>query len=298
MRVRARVALPSGAEVELSPGDMIGRLAHAALSIADPSVSEAHALVSLRAGRLMLLALRRRFEVDGQSRDEVVLEPGLEIGLGASVRLLVLEVALPESVLGVRLPGLPAIPLPPVISLFAERLPRTKLGYDARADIVLFTDGPRFFASTPGDPAREVSVGAVLEARDTRFELVAVPIRDVEALDTAVETARAPCMWTLNFDIVKVLRGGEELLSLTGHTARVVSELAPHDQPVPWESIARAIWRDDADVHTLRRRWDMALGRMRHKLREAHLPTDIVRVDGRGNVELQLPARHRLEDRS
>ena len=174
MRVRARVALPSGAEVELSPGDMIGRLAHAALSIADPSVSEAHALVSLRAGRLMLLALRRRFEVDGQSRDEVVLEPGLEIGLAASVRLLVLEVALPESVLGVRLPGLPAIPLPPVISLFAERLPRTKLGYDARADIVLFTDGPRFFASTPGDPAREVSVGAVLEARDTRFELVAV----------------------------------------------------------------------------------------------------------------------------
>lgn len=298
MRVRARFALPSGVEVELSPGDVIGRLAHSALPIADPSVSEAHALVSLRAGQLVLLALRRRFDVDGHSRDEVVLEPGLEIGLGASVRLTVLDVELPASVLGLRVPGLPTIPLPPVISLFATQPARAKPGYDARADLVLFTDGPRFFASTRADGVREVSAGAVLEARGVRFELVALPIRDVEALNTAVETERAPCVWSLFHDIVKVLRGGEEVLAMTGHAARVVCELAAYDQPVPWEGVARAIWRDDADVHTLRRRWDMALGRMRHKLREARLPTDLVRADGGGNVELRLPATHRLEDRS
>lgn len=93
--------------VDLGPGDLIGRLPGAALQIADPRVSEAHAMVSLRGGELVLLALRRRFTLGGEPRTQVVREPGLELDLAEGVSLHCSEVTLPEAVLALRAPGRP-----------------------------------------------------------------------------------------------------------------------------------------------------------------------------------------------
>jgi hypothetical protein len=48
----------------------------------------------------------------------------------------------------------------------------------------------------------------------------------------------------------------------------------------------------------LRRRWDVHLGRLRAKLREARIREDLVRPDGRGNLELVLAPRDVVEDQA
>ena len=297
MRARVRVQTADGTETDLAPGDIIGRLPFAALHLADPRVSEAHAMVSLRAGELALLALRRRFGVDGRARSDVVLEPGLEVSIGEGLTLLVVEVALPDEVLALTAPGLPTVPLPPVLSLFGGDPPRVRPRFEGEAAAVIFSQGARFRVRI-GGATREIAAGDTLELAGTRFSVVSVPLREAEAARTIAQPDAAPRIWTLHHDIVRVTRRGEELLALRGYTAQIVSELAAIGQPAPWEAVARELWRDDADSMMVRRRWDMALGRLRHKLREAGLPIDLVRADGAGNVELHVPSSDRVEDRS
>src|SRR5690606_9907840 len=67
--------------VDVPAGGFIGRSPFATLHLDDPRVSEAHALVSLRHGSLYLLALRRRFAVDGRPADELRLAEGQLIEL-------------------------------------------------------------------------------------------------------------------------------------------------------------------------------------------------------------------------
>lgn len=297
MRARVRVQTADGTETDLAPGDIIGRLPFAALQLPDPRVSEAHAMVSLRAGELVLLALRRRFGVDGRPRSDVVLEPGLEVTIGEGLALLVVEVALPEHVLAVAAPGLPTLPLPPVLSLFGGDPPRARPRFEGDAPAVLFSEGARFWARM-GGATREVRAGDTLELDGTPFSLVEVPLREAEAARTVAQPDAEPRTWTLHHDIVRVTRQGREMLALRGYTAQIVCELVAIGQPAPWEAVARELWRDDADSMMVRRRWDMALGRLRHKLREAGLPVDVVRADGAGNVELHVPPGDRVEDRS
>jgi hypothetical protein len=63
MRAFVRFRDPRGEELELEPGDVIGRSWKAALWLQDPRVSECHAAVSLRDGGLRLIALRGRFSL-------------------------------------------------------------------------------------------------------------------------------------------------------------------------------------------------------------------------------------------
>ena len=68
MRAVARLLLPDGRDVEVGPGDLIGRTPSAAAVIDDPRIAEAHAFVSLRHGELHLLSLRRMVVVAGKPR--------------------------------------------------------------------------------------------------------------------------------------------------------------------------------------------------------------------------------------
>ncbi len=65
----ARVTLqdPDGGAFELAPGDIIGRLDSAAMPLADARVSEAHAMISLREGRLQMIALRGGLALAGEA---------------------------------------------------------------------------------------------------------------------------------------------------------------------------------------------------------------------------------------
>jgi hypothetical protein len=59
-------------------------------------------------------------------------------------------------------------------------------------------------------------------------------------------------------------------------------------RPAPWEAVAQEVWGSDHDTYWLRANWDRTLRRLRHHLRAAGVREDLVRADGRGNIELYL----------
>lgn len=88
----AEIRAPSGEVLALGHGALIGRLWSAELHVNDARVSEAHAMVSLRGRDVRLLALRGRFQVDGRWLSDVVLAPGMVIGLAKGLELEVVAV--------------------------------------------------------------------------------------------------------------------------------------------------------------------------------------------------------------
>lgn len=70
-----------------------------------------------------------------------------------------------------------------------------------------------------------------------------------------------------------------------GVHARVLRARRPR-RARPLELVAE-VWTDD-DAFVLRKRWDVNLGRLRGRLREGGVRTDLVRAAGTGQVELVL----------
>ncbi|MEZ4248107.1 MAG: hypothetical protein R3B99_07705 [Polyangiales bacterium] len=69
--------------------------------------------------------------------------------------------------------------------------------------------------------------------------------------------------------------------------------------PVEWHVVAKEVWRESIDVLELRHRWDVSLGRLRARLRDAGLRSDRVRADGGRAGLLRAPAHgDRVEDRT
>ena len=107
MRAFVRIRTPDAQTVVLGPGDIIGRLATAALHLDDGRISEAHAMVSLRGRELKLLALRGLFAVAGKPIDEIVLREGLAVELARGLEIYVEDVVLPTALLAIEGEGLP-----------------------------------------------------------------------------------------------------------------------------------------------------------------------------------------------
>ena len=283
--------------VDLGPGDLIGRLPGAALQIADPRVSEAHAMVSLRGGELVLLALRRRFTLGGEPRTQVVLEPGLELDLAEGVSLHCSEVTLPEAVLAVRAPGLPDMPLPPVATLLPGPPPRLLASPQVGATVV-WSEGARFMLQCGKEPARPVGPGDAIDVHGVTFTFFALPVSQLMATETASLDRHPPLTLELFYDVVHLHQAGQPRATVRGVGARLLSELAQLGQPVAWEVVAAELWDADTDRALLRGRWDMAVGRLRHRLREAGLPPHLVSTDGTGNIELRLRPADVIADRT
>ena len=93
-----RFRLGDGTTAQISPGGLIGRAASAELRIANPEVSEAHALISLRGHQLHMLSLRRWIILDGERCSAITLKPGQRIFLSQTVVLEVEAVELPDHV--------------------------------------------------------------------------------------------------------------------------------------------------------------------------------------------------------
>ena len=101
-----------------------------------------------------------------------------------------------------------------------------------------------------------------------------------------------------HWDTVHFHREGHPTLTLTGHPARVISELGSIGTAVAWEHVATQLWPDHTDRHLLRKRFDTVLARLRRKLRAAGVNPSIVRPDGNGNFSLVLRPTDSLDDRS
>ncbi|MCC6624354.1 MAG: FHA domain-containing protein [Deltaproteobacteria bacterium] len=296
MRAHARFRGPDGGLVDLGPGDIIGRLPTAALRINDPRVSEAHALVSLRAGALKLLALRGRFLVDGAPQTEVTLASGLVVELAHGLPLTVLAIVLPSAVVAIEGPGVPRQLLPPVAS-FVARSREVVPGFSPDADATLWFDGEGFRARVRGlDGDQALEPESILTIDGVELRVVAVRLDHAGAPVTQRdELFDAPLALTLRYESVHVERGPDHL-TIDGVPAMIMTELGQIGAPVEWRVVARELWPEEDDDQALRQRWDRGLARLRARLRELGLRADLVRLVGGGRVELYLHPHDRLRD--
>jgi hypothetical protein len=297
MRATALLRLPDGREVEVGPGDLIGRTPSAAAVIDDPRVSEAHAFVSLRHGELHLLSLRRLLVVGGKALNDAVLRPGLVVVLADELSLIVVDVVTPSELLGIRAHGQPIRLLSQVASVVGTP-PRVvgKVELDAHAQ--LWSIGLAWRVRLRDREAVELAPGDSFEVAGVRFTLVPVPIGQAGPSATMaggaiVETLRIVAF----YDTVQIHRRNREVVTIGGTGARILSELIACQGPTGWEILARAVWPDSPDVAALRHRWDVALGRLRARLREEGV-RELLRADGAGQLALELYDGDEVDDRT
>lgn len=180
VRAYVTVRTPDGQCVELNPEAVIGRMASARLRLNDPSVSEAHALVSLRGTQLKLLSLRGRFTIDGAPMAEATLSRGQIIELGPRVRLEVLEVSVPPHVHAIRAEGLPLRALPPVASITAHG--GLEPGFSGDAAAILWLDGEVVWLRRPQCEDERLHVGEAFDAAGQTFVLERMQVGEAESV--------------------------------------------------------------------------------------------------------------------
>lgn len=281
--------VPGGALVELTHGDIVGRLWTAALHLDDARVSEAHAMVSLRGGELKLLALRAMFAVDGKPLRELTLAAGQHIELARGLRLEVIEVVLPQAVLALAMPGLARQPLPGACWLLLKPHPRLLSRQSAGAVASFWFTGGGWRAQVGDEPPEEVAPGWTRAIDGVPVEAVAHELSRAGGQATRLGgRVDAPLRIVCHYDTVVLERDGVTTATLAGQSARLLSELAEVGAPLEWETAARLLWPAESDSILLRRRLDTVLARMRRKLKSHRLRPDLVRADGAGKVLLHL----------
>lgn len=294
------VEISGGEGARLRPGDLVGRHRGAALRIDDPRVSEAHAMVSLRDGELVLLALRGGLAVQRQRVGKAVLVPGLDVRLAKGVHLTVLETHVPDEALALAIDGHePQLLLGSAASLVGEPEPGLTLRFDPDALAQLWSDGVGWRIQAKGGEAVELVAGEGVTVGSHRVEAVMVPLIRAGQDATVLGGRVHPRLRIVaNYDTAHIHREGLEPVLLSGNGARILGELVALDGPAAWEVVAGQIWRDEPEAHRLRRRWDVNLGRLRAKLEQHGVRPDLVRSDGTGNVELVLLPDDEVEDRT
>lgn len=281
--------LPSGTTCELGPGDLIGRIASAALHVDDPRLSEAHAMVSLRGDALHLLALRGRFTADGVPVSEVELRPGIRIALARDWELVVLGLTLPREVLGVEGDDLPRQVLQGVHSLFCLPSSRLERGFKGDADAWLWSASDSWRLQLAGGVTRPLLAGDSWRLGSKGYRVVAVPLRDLAAGVTVMDGGVGrPLRLHARFDTVHIHQDGKEPLAIDGLHARLLSELVAFGGPVDWKVLAGELWQDVADEQRVRRRLDVTVSRLRLRLRDGGVRPDLIRATGAGQFELFL----------
>ena len=257
---------------------------------ADPRISEAHALVSLRGRDVRLPALRGRFSVDGKTLADVVLQPGLTILFAPELSLTVVGVDLPAEVMALEGAFGRQVLLGPTSVLTAP--PRLRSGWRPDAVEVVWPDDDRWVRQD----GTELAPGDVISLPEGEVTAVSEPLLAQQATLRSAEFS-IPLRLVARFDSVHLLREGEPTVVLTGIIARVITELVQTQAPVAWDVLAEQIW-GDVPRDVLRRRWDMQQVRLRAKLREHGLRGDLLRADGGGLTELVLGAEDEAIDES
>lgn len=269
------------------------------MPIDDARVSEAHAMISLREQELRLIALRGAFAVNGRPTSEIALCAGMEILFARGLSVEVEEVHLPNSVLGLEGDGLPRTVLPSVASVQVSDGVRLITGFHESAAAWIWCTGETWRLSLAGSSPRTLSAGDSFKADNVLLHAVEVPLLDAGQAAThhrgGIDT---PLSVVANFDTVHVHRQGEVVLVLGGVPARIISELVAMGGPTHWSVLAAQIWPREPDAEVVRSRLDVNMSRLRRKLREARVRTDLVHTDGSGQIELLLYPHDIVEDRT
>jgi hypothetical protein len=293
MRAYVRFRDAAGGEHSLFHGDFIGRLWTAGLFLDDPGVSEAHALVSLRGRELRLLGLRGALLVDGKVVHDTSLAPGMTIGLTRTLWLTVVAVELPEAVLAVEGDDLPRNVLSGVCTLRAGPPAQLLPGIHDGADAVFWSVGADWSVRLADGVPTPVRAGDTWTFGGRRFRAIDVPLDSAAGRQTVHDAGvMGPLRLTLRYDSAHIQRiserGNAPMLAFGGVLARLLTELALFGGPVPWEVLAGEVWSDSQDRHLLRKRLDVTLAKLRARLRDERVRSDLVRADGSGKMELVL----------
>ena len=288
-----RFRTPDGELVDVAAGGFLGRSQGASLRLDDPLVSEAHALVSLRGRKLKLLTLRGSMEVDGKRLPEIVLEPGQRILLAQGVAVEVEGVELPSHVLA--LTGLSAQPeeLSAAVYSIVVRPPpglsELVVGFQASASAHVYSTSEGWRIRLRDRAPEAVEAGASWEIDGVTVGALALSIESAGSKSTVFAgRIYAPVRIVARYETVHLEAQGHPSLVITGVPARILSELCAMGAPAPWEVVANEVWRDEEDHRALRQNWDRNLRSLRAKLRQSGFREDLVRPDGKGNVELFL----------
>jgi hypothetical protein len=298
MRAFVRLRPPAGPAVELGHGDLIGRLVTASLCIDDPRVSEAHALVSVRRGELVMLSLRRMLSVRGKPVNEAILMPGMAVELADGLSLYVEEVVRPEGVLALEAEGLGRHALPGIVSLHEGPPPHLAPRFDADAALHVWWNGEGWRARTRGGKTDDIEPGSHLRVGSLAVRFVLVAPHGGVTTPRGAPALEAPLRIIAWYDSVEIHREGRVPLTLGGVGARILSELAVLNGPVEWHVVAREVWSEEVESAELRHRWDVTLARVRARLKTAGIRRDLFRSDGSGLVQLVRFPSDVVEDRT
>jgi len=288
--VFVRFELPDGRLCVLRPGGIVGRLGKADLRLDHPAISEAHALVSLRGEEIKLLSLRGVITVGGVPRPEVTLSEGLRVSLSEDVELRVVETHLPKSILA--LSGLTAIALPltaSVYTLLVDPEPCLEPRFLAAGKVHLWSTAGGWWIRIRGQEPEELTATKTFQVAGLEVSVVRLPVRSAAQPATRDTGRLHPCIRLVtHYDTVHIHRRGQPTLTLSGLSARILSELVSIGAPVSWETVAAELWRRPASRDALRQRWDRNLAKLRVKLKKSGVRGDLIRSDGTGNVEILL----------
>ena len=261
------------------------------MRLEDPRISEAHALVSLRGSALKLLALRGVLAVGGVRVSEVVLEAGVRVELVSGLPLEVVAVTLPDSTLALDLGTGSA---PQVLSASVHSIlpgPVVIPRHLPDAPIHLWTTGAGWTVQPAGSDPFPLVEGTRMVVGD--HEVVAITVAGEVASNPETRLRgrlHPPIRLVARYDTVQIHREGQPLVVFGGTAARLVSELVAMGGLASWEAIASEIWPEDLDRTVRRQRWDRTLQTLRSKLQQGRLRPDLIRADGKGNLELVVLA--------
>lgn len=290
-------ALPDGEPTAVLPGGLIGRLSSAALRLSDSGVSEAHAMVSLRGGALWLLGLRGALSLrraggaslpeEWRRVAELELAPGQRVRLGERAIIEVLEVALPTAELTLCLPGGEVVPLSPELALAASLLgPPFEVtpGFVPGAVLRLFNPGDGWCAEHADGRQEELIPHSRLDVAGASVVIGERPFGGGGAPTRSAAPSRS-C--TVDWEGTVLRERGGARLTLRGKANELVCELSLERQA--WsdsDTVATAIWPDEADPKKLNQRWHKTLWTLRQALVSAGLPDDLVLTDYRHGYRL------------
>ncbi len=286
--------LPSGTVVRAAHGAIVGRLASCAVQVDDPGISEAHALVSLRAGAFRMLSLRGQLVVNGAVVKEARLAPNVEVQLTPHVAVRVTRVELPRVVLAIEGPGVPRQALATSCAIITRPRPALVPGFHEAAQCWIWSNGIEWMLRISGSPDRPLRDGEQLDIDGVAFStsLMALDIAG-GAVTIAPTLELEPLVITARFDLVHIARSDAAVVTIAGRPARIVSELAAMGGCAPWEVLAAEIWPAESRAK-LRKRLDVNLARLRRKLRSHRIRPDLISPRGNGTFELVLHARDSL----
>ncbi|MEO0601143.1 MAG: hypothetical protein AAF211_06890 [Myxococcota bacterium] len=283
-----QIRLSDGTSRRVPSGGLVGRLAAAAVRIEDPRVSEAHAMISLRGTRFVMLALRGTTRVvDEDPRRRIDLEVGQRIELHAEIIVEVEAIEVPPLVMAIA--GIEGSPVPldgPEFSIVDDPLRVVPEPHRERLAWCWCTEG-QWWLGLPGETPEPIEVGHEATIAGQTLRWVEVPTERAVSRTTTIQSFWPPLRLVVHDEHTDVsVRGMPELRRLTGNNHAIVhalSSLVADGGSVHWQRVAEEIW--PVNHHSYN--WYTALARLRKHLGKVGLPEELVDTD-QGQVWLAL----------